>query len=184
MTKTALLRCNWHSIQSTNLQCTIQWFLVYSQSCANITPSNFRIHTSLQILKRRRLCKGTNRRNRELLRVALGSIWDFPDGLDSNVGDPGSIPGSGRSPGGGNGYTFQYSCLENSIDRGIWWVTVHGVPQSQKWLSVRTHTHTPISWLIHFQMQDPVSKTPVKNVSDGLKIMGMAGRSSSMILRR
>ena len=49
---------------------------------------------------------------------------------------------------------------------------------------VHTHTHTPISWLIHFQMQDPISKTPVKNVSDGLKIVGMAGRSSSMILRR
>ena len=48
---------------------------------------------------------------------------DFPDGLDgkesaSSAGDPGSIPGSGRSPGEGNGYPLQYSCLENSMDWG------------------------------------------------------------------
>ena len=39
--------------------------------------------------------------------------------------DVGSSPGSGRSPGGGHGNPFQYSCLENSIVRGAWWVTVH-----------------------------------------------------------
>ena len=39
----------------------------------------------------------------------------------------GSTPGSGRSPGGGNGSTLQYSCLENPMDRGAWWATVHGV---------------------------------------------------------
>ena len=44
-----------------------------------------------------------------------------------NVGNAGSIPGSGRSPGGGNGYPFEYSWLENSMDRGAWQVTVHGV---------------------------------------------------------
>ena len=38
-----------------------------------------------------------------------------------------SIPGSGKSPGGGNGNLLQYSCLENSMDRGAWWATVHGV---------------------------------------------------------
>ena len=43
-----------------------------------------------------------------------------------NAGDLGSIPGLGRSPGGGNGYPFQYSCLENSMDRGAWWAAVHG----------------------------------------------------------
>ena len=41
-----------------------------------------------------------------------------------SAADPGSIPGSGRSPGEGNGYPFQYSCLENSMDRGAWWATV------------------------------------------------------------
>ena len=42
-----------------------------------------------------------------------------------NVGDPGSIPGSGRSPGEGNGNPLQYSCLENPMDRGTWWATIH-----------------------------------------------------------
>ena len=47
-----------------------------------------------------------------------------------NMEDPGSIPGSGRSPGEGNGNPFQYSCLENSMDRGAWWATVHGITES------------------------------------------------------
>ena len=45
----------------------------------------------------------------------------------ANAGDSGSVPGSGRAPGGGNGNPFQYSCLENPIDRRTWWATVHGV---------------------------------------------------------
>ena len=44
-----------------------------------------------------------------------------------NAGDPGLIPGSGRSPGEGNGNPLQYSCLENPMDRGAWKATVHGV---------------------------------------------------------
>ena len=44
-----------------------------------------------------------------------------------NAGDPDSIPGSGRSPGEGNGNRLQYSCLENPTDRGTWQVTAHGV---------------------------------------------------------
>ena len=44
-----------------------------------------------------------------------------------NAGDPGSIPGLGRSPGEGNGNPFQYSCQENLMDRGAWRATVHGV---------------------------------------------------------
>ena len=43
-----------------------------------------------------------------------------------DTGDTGSIPGSGRSPGGGNGNPLQYSCLGNPKDRGAWWATVHG----------------------------------------------------------
>ena len=55
----------------------------------------------------------------------------FPGGSDSkesahNEEDPSSIPGLGRSPGEGNGYPFQFSCLENPMDRGAWWATVHG----------------------------------------------------------
>ena len=51
------------------------------------------------------------------------------------VGDPDSIPGSGRSPGEGNGNPFQYSCLENSMDGGAWWAILHGVAKSQTWLN-------------------------------------------------
>ena len=63
----------------------------------------------------------------------------------SNAGDPGLIPGSGRSPGERNGYPIQYSCLENSMDRGAWRATVHGVTKSQTRLSNLTftfHFHT------------------------------------------
>ena len=52
-----------------------------------------------------------------------------------NEGDPGSIPGSGRSPGEGNGYPLQYSCLENPMDRGALRAAVYGVPNSQTQLS-------------------------------------------------
>ena len=55
--------------------------------------------------------------------------------LSANAGDirdVGSIPGSGRSPGGGHGNPLQYSCLENPMDRGDWWATVHRVTKSQK----------------------------------------------------
>ena len=60
----------------------------------------------------------------------------FPGGSEvkafaSNVGDLGSIPGLGRSPGVGNGYALQYSCLEYLMDRGAWWATMHGFPKSQ-----------------------------------------------------
>ena len=48
-----------------------------------------------------------------------------------NAGDPGSILGSGRSPGEGTGNPLQYSSLENPMDIGIWWATVHGVTKSQ-----------------------------------------------------
>ena len=52
-----------------------------------------------------------------------------------NAGDLGSIPGSGRSPGEGNGNPLQCSCLENPTDRGAWWATVHGVAKSRTQLS-------------------------------------------------
>ena len=71
---------------------------------------------------------------------------DFPGGSDGkasayNAGDLGSIPGSGRSPGEGNGNPLQYSCLENPMDGGAWWATVHGVTKSQTQLSDLTSLH-------------------------------------------
>ena len=58
--------------------------------------------------------------------------WGFPGSSDSkesayNAGDLSSIPGSEGSPGEGNGYPLQYSCLKNPMDRGVWPATVHGV---------------------------------------------------------
>ena len=72
--------------------------------------------------------------------IVLKSNLGFPGGSHgkesaSNAGDPGSIPGSGRSSGEGNGNLLQYSCLENSLDRGAWPATVHGVTKSQTQLS-------------------------------------------------
>ena len=80
---------------------------------------------------------------------------DFSDGSDRkesacNVGDLGLILGSGRSPGKGNGYPFQYSCLEKSMDRGAWWATVHGVKRViHEWV---TNTFTTFS-LVYVSVQ-------------------------------
>ena len=78
--------------------------------------------------------------------VALG----FPGGsvvnnLPPNAADTrdtGSIPGSGWSPGEGVGNPLQYSCMQNSVDRGAWQATGHGVTKSQTWLTAHTHTQT------------------------------------------
>ena len=74
---------------------------------------------------------------------ALYPFWGFPDGSADNesacnaedTGDEGSIPESERPPGDGHGNPFQYSCLENSMDRGAWWATVQRVTKSQTRLS-------------------------------------------------
>ena len=76
----------------------------------------------------------------------LPSWWGFPGSSDGkasayNAGDPGSVPGSGSSPGEGNGNPLQYSCLENPLERGAWWATVHGVAKSRTWLSEFTSLH-------------------------------------------
>ena len=72
-------------------------------------------------------------------RIQLSETWASQvalvvKSLPANAGDirdVGSIPGSGKSPGEGNGNPLQYSCLENPMDRGAWWATVHGVMKSQ-----------------------------------------------------
>ena len=57
-----------------------------------------------------------------------------------NAGDPGSIPGSGRCPGEENGNPLQYSCLENLMDGGVWWATVHGVARVRHVLASKPAT--------------------------------------------
>ena len=66
--------------------------------------------------------------------------------LPANAGDirdAVSIPGSGRAPGGGHGNPPQCSCLENPVDRGAWWVTVHGVAESDM-TEATWHAQTPV----------------------------------------
>ena len=78
-------------------------------------------------------------------------ITCFPGGTSgkdppANAGNAGSIPGSGRSPGIGNGTPLQYSCLENSMGRGAWWATVHGATKSRTWLSNWAQSCTGMRW--------------------------------------
>ena len=79
----------------------------------------------------------------------------FPGGSEGkvsacNAGDLSLIPGSGRSPGEGNGNPLQYSCLENPMDRGAWQTTVHGVAKSQTRLSDFTFTFMCIKNALSF----------------------------------
>ena len=80
------------------------------------------------------------KKNHKIINISLMVQWlRFPSGamaknLPANTGDikdVGSIPGLGISPGGGHGNPPQYSCLENPMDRGAWWATVHGAVLSQ-----------------------------------------------------
>ena len=64
-----------------------------------------------------------------------GLLFRRPLAVPPDAGDLGSICGSGRSPGEGNGCPLQYSYLENPMDGGAWWATVHGVTESRTWLS-------------------------------------------------
>ena len=73
-----------------------------------------------------------NHKNKILFGVSQVAIVVKNTPADAGyIRDVSSITGSGRSPGEGNGYPLQDSCLENSMDRGDWWVTVHEVPKSQ-----------------------------------------------------
>ena len=76
--------------------------------------------------------KTEHREGEDLTRaVKVGLVVKSPPASAGDVRDTGLIPGLGRSPGEGNGNPLQYSCLENSIDRGTWRAAVHGVTKSQ-----------------------------------------------------
>ena len=63
--------------------------------------------------------------------MEVSQVAQLVKNLPANAEDLASIPALGRPPGEGNSYSLQYSCLENSRDRGAWWVTVHGDAKSQ-----------------------------------------------------
>ena len=86
-------------------------------------PSHFYIHTCVHIFANIGFSGGSGSRESAC-----------------NAGDLDSIPGLGRSPGGGHGNPLQYSCLENSMARGAWWAAVHGVAKSWTRLSDFTFT--------------------------------------------
>ena len=114
-------------------------WLLYSMSCL-LDPSKARVG---KLWPCHLFLKTQFHRN-----IAMPTCWhDFPGSSGGNefacnAGDPGLISESGRFPGKENGNLLQYFCLENSMDRGAWWATVHGVVKSQTRLSDFTHTHT------------------------------------------
>ena len=126
-----------HSAADGYLDCSCVWAVVNSAA----------IHICVQVLFRRLFQFFEYAFKSEILRLyghpsfnLLPSfnhvLYGFPGGSDGkastcNAGDLDSIPGSGGSPGEGNGNPLKYSCLENLIDRGAWWGTVHGVTKSQ-----------------------------------------------------
>ena len=88
-----------------------------------------------------------------LVTYFMYSSVGFPGGSEVkasafNAGDLGLIPGSGRSPGEGNGNPLQYSCLENPMDRGDWWATVHRAAKS--WTRLRDFTHFTHTYIYSF----------------------------------
>ena len=94
-------------------------------ACSNEDPMQPKTNKCIHDFKRTYVCICT---------------WGFPVGSEGketacSVRDPGSIPRSGRSPGGGHGYSFQYSCLEKSVDRGPCQATVCGITKSRTRLS-------------------------------------------------
>ena len=95
-----------------------------------------------------------------VLTCSVGPIhthWGFPHSSVSkesacNAGDPGSISGSGRSRGGENGNPLQYSCLENTMDRGTWQATVHGVARVRHDLVTKSPPYSLASNLVSHQI--------------------------------
>ena len=97
----------------------------------------------------------------------------WPSGKESacSAGAGGSIPGSGRSPGGGHGSPFPYSCLGNPMVRGALWSTVHGVEKSQTQFSDWTHTHGNSLRGLCFQDLALISLLFIEWWTEGFKIV-------------
>ena len=138
-TKTDTLSASWPRSQRKSI------------ACGPVLMNKVWMEHSLTHLFTYCLCLLSGQGFSDLMNLQAGSPG-VSDGKESacNAGDLGSIPGLGRSPGEGNNNTLQYSCLENSMDRGAWWATVHGVAQNQTRLSYqhlhfRVHFHTTMA---------------------------------------
>ena len=104
------------------------------------------------------------------MRHALEAQWKE---FACNAGDTGSIPGSGRPSGEGNGNLLQYSCLENPMDRGAWQVAVYGVTKSLTWLSDWACKHKACEVLATRSRFEPTSPS----LEDEVLITGPPGKS-------
>ena len=100
-----------------------------------------------------------------------------PPANGGDTRDMGSIPRSGRSPGGGHDNPLQYSCLGNPMDREAWWAIVHGVSKSQTRLSTHTHTHTHT----HTEPMDCTTPSVNSNRNSGLWVMIMHQWHSTLV---
>ena len=121
--------------------------------------------------------------------------YSFPGDLDGkasacSVGDPGSIPGSGRSPGDGNGNPLQYPCLENSMDGGAWQAIVRGVTKSQTWLSnftLQAHLEMYVppketNWRMKYSMKWSVTKPDHRSQMKWLRLSPMSPKQDLISL--
>ena len=105
-------------------------FLGWQKAQGSITLLCFAV-----CIHNRRICEASKKREVSH-RFGISLVAQTVKNLSAcNTGDSGAISGLGRSPGEGNDYPLQYSCLENPMDRGAWWATVHGVTKSQTWPS-------------------------------------------------
>ena len=100
-------------------------------------------------------------------------LQGFPGGSDSkeyfcNAGDPGWFLPLGRSPGEGNGYPLQYSCLENTMIRGAWRSMVHGITKGQTWLSDQ---HFQLFYFYVFLMPQSYSESMTKKQYLSLRLL-------------
>ena len=100
-----------------------------------------------------------------------------------NAGDLGLAPGSVRSPGERNGNPLQYSCLDNSLDRGAWWVTVHGVSKSRTQLSTQSCKFSLCLEISEYLpiTQDPFHLPKVQKV-EGLAAPQLNSKVASMLM--
>ena len=97
--------------------CLTELSMIKMRSCWLRSTIYIRVYSSY--------CTGTSQ-------VAL--VVENPPASAGDLGDAGSVPGSGRSPGGGHSNPLKYSCLENPMDRGAWWATVRSITKIQTWL--------------------------------------------------